>query len=81
VSYRSSARAFDEFMESTIWDDMVQEMNNWLGDIHKMLEDPGGGADDKTLHRLGGNAETIRNIMKMPEVIRDNIIEDNKKEE
>jgi len=29
--------------------------------------------EDKALHRLGGNAETIRKVHLMPEVIRDNI--------
>jgi len=76
VSYRSSARDFDEFMKSAVWEDMLKEMNDWLGDIHKGLEDPGGLTDDKLLHRLGGNAETIHNIMQMPETIRDNIKDD-----
>jgi len=78
MSYRSTAGMFDDFMKSTIWDDILQEMNDWLEDIHRGLEDPNGETDDKALHRLGGNAETIRNIMKMPEVIRDNIKEDHK---
>ena len=78
MSYRSSAQAFDEFMDSTIWDDMLQELNTWLKDVGKILEDASGDASDKALHRLGGNAETIRNVMKMPEVIRDSIIEDRK---
>ena len=76
MSYRSSAQAFNEFMDSTIWEDMLQEMNAWLGDIHKGLEDVDGKASDKDLHRLGGNAETIRNVMQMPETIRDNIKDD-----
>jgi len=78
VSYRSSAQAFSEFMDSTIWDDILQELNAWLDDVHKILEDPSGDAGEKALYRLGGNAETIRNVMRMPEVIRDSIIEDRK---
>ena len=78
MSYRSSAKAFEEFMDSTVWDDMLQELNAWVDDVHKILEDPSGDVGDKSLHRLGGNAETIRNVMKMPEEIRDNIIEDRK---
>jgi len=78
VSYRSSAQAFSEFMDSTIWDDILQELNAWLDDVHKILEDPSGDANEKALYRLGGNAETIRNVMRMPEVIRDSIIEDRK---
>ena len=78
MSYRSSAQAFNEFMDSTIWDDILKELNDWLDDVHKILEDPSGDASDKALFRLGGNAETIRNVMRMPEVIRDSIIEDRK---
>ena len=78
MSYRSSAQAFSEFMDSTIWDDILQELNAWLDDVHKILEDPSGDANEKALYRLGGNAETIRNVMRMPEVIRDSIIEDRK---
>ncbi len=76
MTYRSSAEEFNSFMKSAIWSDILQEMNNWLDDIHKGLENPSGEIDDKGLHRLGGNAETVRNFMKMPEVIRDNITEE-----
>ena len=78
MSYRSSSQAFDEFMGSTVWDDMVQEMQIWLDGLHLELENQGGETPDRVLHRIGGNAQAIRVFMKMPEVIRDNIIDDRK---
>lgn len=66
---------FDDFMKSTIWEDIVQEMEVWLEGLHEELEDSGGMTPDKTLHRIGGNAQAIRMFMQMPERIRDNINE------
>ena len=73
MEYHSSAQEFEDFVKSSIWADIVNELNLWLGDIHVALEDPNGDMEDKALHRLGGNAETIRKVHLMPEVIRDNI--------
>ena len=78
MSYRSSAQAFNEFMDSTIWDDLRRELELWLGDVHEDLENASGENDEKILHRLGGSAQAIRRFMLMPEVIRDSIIEDRK---
>ena len=73
IEYRSSVQEFEDFVKSSVWADMVDELNRWLGDVHVILEDPNGDLKDKALHRAGGNAETIRNVHQMPEVIRDNI--------
>ena len=71
--YKSSVQDFEDFVKSSVWADIVEELNLWLGDIHVSLEDPNGNMRDKLLHRLGGNAETIRKVHLMPEIIRDNI--------
>ena len=71
--YRSSAAEFEDFVKGNVWADMVDELNRWLGDIHISSEDPNGDLEDKALHRLGGNAETIRKVHLMPEILRDNI--------
>ena len=71
--YKSSAADFEDFVKGSVWADMVDELNRWLGDIHVALEDPNGDLEDKALHRLGGNAETIRKVHLMPEILRDNI--------
>lgn len=48
---------------------MREELNAWLDSIRDELEDPGNAYDDKTLHRLGGNAETLRRVLALPEVL------------
>jgi len=73
IEYRSSPQDFEDFAKGPVWADMVDELNRWLDDIHVSLEDPNGDMADKSLHRLGGNAETIRKVHLMPEVIRENI--------
>ena len=65
-------------MDSTIWEDLLNELKLWLRDVHGDLEDPTGENPVGTLRRLGGNAQAIRRFMLMPEVIRDSIIEDRK---
>ena len=76
MSYRSSARDFDELVRSTVWEDILREMDAWLEDIHEELEDSDRETPDKVLHRLGGAAQAIRRFKAMPEVIRDNIKDD-----
>jgi len=73
MDYSSSPEDFEDFVKGSVWADIVKELNLWLEDIHIVLEDPNGDLEDKALHRLGGNAETIRKVHQMPEVIRDNI--------
>ena len=73
MTYRSSIRAFDDFLGSLVWRDILQELEEWLKDVHDALEDPDGETEDKTLHRLGGNAQAIRRFILLPEIMRDNI--------
>ncbi len=76
MEYLSSPREFKDFMRSTIWRDFKHELDEWLNDIHLSLEDPSRDMPDKTLHRLGGSAEVVRRVLKMPEVIIMNIEDD-----
>ena len=71
--YKSSMKDFEDFEKSTLWKDMVEELTVWLGRIRNKLEDPNAELSDKELHRLGGNAETIRNVFRLPETVRENI--------
>ena len=71
--YSCSEREFEEFEKSNLWKDMVTELTVWLGEIRNNLEDPDGSLTDKQLHKLGGNAETIRNVFRLPETVRLNI--------
>lgn len=87
--YISSVEAFKSFMESSVWTDMQNEMDRWINDIHEALES-GVSVDmsnsrpqiieltDKQLHRLQGSAEAVRRFKRLPEVIIDNILDDNR---
>lgn len=71
--FKSSEKDFEDFEKSVLWEDMITELTIWLGEIRNNSEDPDGSLSDKQLHRLGGNAETIRNVFRLPETIRVNI--------
>ena len=73
MEYNSSVKDLEDFMKSVIWRDMVLELSIWLRMAHISLEDPNSDTEDKVLHRLGGNIETIRRVLLLPEVVRDNI--------
>lgn len=61
-----------DFIEnSTVWRDMKSEMNVWLKDIRDQLENPEGHMSVRVLDRLGGNAESVRNLLVLPEVLLD----------
>ena len=74
--YRSSEGMFREFLNSSIWKDMVYELEQWMKDIHEMLEDADGEFDFGKLRKLQGNIETLRNVKDMPQNILDNIKDD-----
>lgn len=57
------------FKSSIIWKDIEEELDIWLDEIHVQLENPNGDLSPRTLDRLGGNAETIRNVLSIGEVL------------
>lgn len=75
----STAYDFEQFVRGSIWKDMQEELGVWLGEIQKSLENP--EADDATLRRLQGNAETIRKVLMLPEVVIHNLKLDMEEEE
>lgn len=66
---RCSQRDLTDGMRSSFWLDLQDELNAWLVSIHDALEDPDDFLTDKTLHRLGGNAQVIRRILALPDVL------------
>jgi len=71
--YLCSERDLTEFETGNIWKDMVTELTIWLGRIRNELEDPNNEKTDKELHRLAGSAEAVRNTLRLPETIRNNM--------
>jgi len=71
VDFVTSLEGWKDFKDSFIWKDMKSEFGLWLDDIHAQLEDPNGELSDKRLHRLGGNAETLHNVLNFVDIIID----------
>lgn len=67
ISTRSQLSDFVKF--SPIWKDMENEMKAWLKDIRDQLENNDGSLSSRTLDRLGGNAESVRNLQNLPYVL------------
>lgn len=70
----SSTGQFEEFLESTVWADIVYELHVWLNAVRDGLESV--DTDEKELWRNQGRAEACRYFMSLPEVMRDSMIED-----
>lgn len=66
----STQKSLDDFFESSlIWEDIQDELSMWLDDIHTQLENNSGELSSRTLDRLGGNAEALRNAMDIGEAL------------
>ena len=79
--YRSSAQGFDDFIEGNIWKDIANDLEEWLNDIHDAMEDPNEALTDRQQAKLRGNAEAVRKFLLIPVVLRDNVLDDQKREE
>lgn len=77
MSYKSSPRMFEEFLKSSIWEDMKYEMGLWLDDIRHALENTD---DHASLLRLQGSAEFVRKAENLPMNVLENIKEDIERE-
>ena len=65
-----SLRDWEEYERGKFHKEIQKELRAWLEDIHLQLEDTTGDSSDKGLHRLGGNAEAVRNCIAMvPNII------------
>jgi len=66
----TSKTQLTEFIEySPVWNDIKYELNAWLKDIRDQLENPDGSVSPRIMDRLGGNAETIRNVLALPKIL------------
>ena len=69
--YKSTASQFEDFTESFIWQDIDAELHQWLDDIHNAMENV--EITDTVYRQLQGSARTIRNALRMPFEIIENI--------
>ncbi len=63
----------EEFKHNRVWKEIVKVLESWLTEIHMELEDPEMVLSDKILHRLGGNAQSIRRFIDILDLMIINI--------
>jgi len=78
VQLFSSPTEFEQGISSPFWQDMSRQIEAWLIDVRDTLEDPDNIYLDRTLHRLGGNAEALRRVLMLPEETLKNLREKRK---
>lgn len=66
---RSGVGSIEDFKESTIWLDIVDELDMWLGQLHGQLENHGLEASHRELDRLGGCCEAVKNFKDILDVL------------
>ena len=78
---------FKDFSESQIWRDIQSELLDMLDQVHIQLEDPWIGSEkfplgitEKELHRLGGNAETLRRMGGILDIIMQDLEQESEEE-
>lgn len=70
MSSNATKGQLEEFFKSSlIWEDIQMELEIWLDEIHRQLENNDGEFSSRVLDRLGGSAETIRNVQDIGEVL------------
>lgn len=78
--FRSSAHAFEEFVKSTLWQDMLQEISTWERRILEELAEPtfdmnSGkmvmGKAERVLYdeMLRGNYQALDRFRQLPDII------------
>lgn len=66
----STKTQLEDFISSSpIWADIQSELQAWLEDIRDQLENTNGQTGIRVMDRLGGNAESVRNLLALPQVL------------
>ena len=70
--YSTRGQLEEFFKSSVIWKDIETELDIWLDEVHRQLENNDGEFSSRILDRLGGSAEAIRNFKDLQKVIMTN---------
>jgi len=73
VKIQCSVREFELGIGSPFWQAMKVQIEAWMEDIRDNLEDPENIYLERSLRRLGGNAEALRNVLQLPELTLRNL--------
>jgi len=76
VELVSSPNEFKEWLEAQACQDFKNQLQAWLKDIQIALEDADGILMDKSLHRLGGNAQMLRYVLGLFDITLANLEDD-----
>ena len=76
VELLSSPNEFKEWLEAPACQDYKNQLQAWLKDVQIALEDPDNILLEKTLRRLGGNAEALRYALVLLDVTLENLEND-----
>lgn len=60
IKFMSSKSQFEEFFQSTVWDDIKTILDDWLKNCHEILEDSAGTMQIKDVNRFQGIVRGIR---------------------
>ena len=66
----STARELRDFIISSVWRDLRNEVTQWLDDIRTQLEVE---SNVDIIRRLQGNAEAINKFLRLPEVLAESM--------
>jgi len=76
VELVSSSNEFKEWLEAPACQDYKNQLVAWLKDVQIALEDPDNILLEKTLRRLGGNAEALRYALALLDITLANLEDD-----
>ena len=76
----STVTQLKDFQQSGVWRDMQSELQEWIEDLQMILEDPDGTLEVEVLSVTRGSIRALRNVLVMPQIITDNLIEDSDRE-
>lgn len=72
--YSSRSQDFKNFISSSIWADMVVDLQLQLEDVRDQLEDT--GKTELEVSTLRGVAKCLREVLTLPERIMQNLLDD-----
>jgi len=75
ISTKGQMKDFIDY--SPVWKDISSELNVWLEEIRNQLENNDGNMSSRILDRLGGNAESVRNLLNLPLVLLETLENEN----
>lgn len=61
----------EEFIKSSLWKKMEEELNSWISDLVEIQD---SSNDEKELYRCQGRKEAIKNMLNLPNVLLDRCI-------